>query len=165
ERIQAPRQRQHQIFPRFQDAPHAILGRLRIEGKCFGWAQNRRVVDLDVAALAAATDQDLGRLGTPLRREMERSKIGFHLSQDVRGRSYQAHSHGAIRYFPQLPRIQSCERLPDLAEDCKGHGLPEYVFPGARNITLSSCLHCTPKPIRSTGTSREKKPSTVSFDG
>src|SRR5256885_14449521 len=96
---------------------------------------------------------------------MERKEISFHLPEDLGGRSDQSHSDRTLCHIAQFPRIQGCERLPDLAKDCKGHGLPEYVFPGALNITLSSCFHCTPKPTRSKGTSGEKKLKTVSFEG
>src|SRR6266404_4789052 len=92
-------------------------------------------------------------------------KIGFHLPQCVGGRSDQSHSQWAISHIAQLPWIQGCKSLPYLAKDSEGHGLPEYVFRGARNITFSSCLHCTPNPILSTGISGEKKLRTISLAG
>src|ERR1700719_1692657 len=92
-------------------------------------------------------------------------EIGFHLPQGVSRRSDQSHPQRAISHIPQLPWIQGCKSLPYLAKDSEGHGLPEYVFRGARNITLSSCLHCTPNPILSTGISGEKKLRTISFAG
>src|SRR6266404_6449381 len=93
------------------------------------------------------------------------SEVGFHLPQGVCGRSDQSHSQWAISHIAQLPRVQGCKSLPYLAEDSEGHGLPEYDFRGARNITLSSCLHCTPNPILSTGISGEKKFKTTSLAG
>src|SRR5579862_1245887 len=92
-------------------------------------------------------------------------EVGFHLPQCVGRRSDETHPYRAIGHIPQFPRIQGCKSLPYLAEDSEGHGLPEYVFSGARNITLSSCLHCTPNPILSTGISGEKKLRTTSLAG
>src|SRR6476646_11670638 len=94
-----------------------------------------------------------------------RGEVGFHLPQSVSGRSNEPHSQRAVCHIPQLPRIQGCKSLPYLAEDSEGHGLPEYVFREARNMTLSSCLHCTPNPILSTGISGEKKLRTISLAG
>src|ERR1700726_3275164 len=92
-------------------------------------------------------------------------EVGFHLPQGVGGRSDESHPQRAISHIPQFPRVQGCKSLPYLAEDSEGHGLPEYEFTGARNMTLSSCLHCTPNPILSTGISGEKKLRTTSLAG
>src|ERR1019366_5673470 len=92
-------------------------------------------------------------------------EVGFHLPQGVGRRRDESHPQWAISHITQLPRIQGCKSLPYLAEDSEGHGLPECVFRGARNITLNSCLHCTPNPILSTGISGEKKLRTTSLAG
>src|SRR5579863_4968268 len=92
-------------------------------------------------------------------------EIRFHPSHCVGGRSDETYPYRAVGHITQLPRVQGCKSLPYLAEDSEGHGLPEYVFRGARNMTLSSCLHCTPNPILSTGISGEKKLRTISLAG
>src|SRR5512147_2929208 len=92
-------------------------------------------------------------------------EVGFHLPQSVGRRGDESYTQRAISHITQLPRVQGCKSLPYLAEDSEGHGLPENVFRGARNMTLSSCLHCTPNPILSTGISGEKNLRTTSLAG
>ena len=85
-RVQTPRQRQHQILALPHDAPDAVLGSFRIEGKSLGGPQERGFVDLDVAGRPAAANQNLDRFSPALRREVVRCEELLHLAERFAGR-------------------------------------------------------------------------------
>src|SRR5581483_537573 len=163
ERLQAAGQGQHQVLAFAHDAPDAILGSIRIEGKCIGWPKQRRFVNLHVAEGVAAPDEHLECLGPAFRGQMVRSEESLHIAERFLRRGDQAYADRPLGFGTHFRRVQIHDRLSNLPEDCESHGC-EWAE-GARNITRNSCLHCIPIPTRSIGTLAEKYWSTFSLDG
>ena len=98
--------REHEILALPHDAPDAVPGRFRIEGKRLGRPQQRGFVDLHVAGRPTAPDQHLQRLCAALRRQAMRDKEPLHAAERFLGGRHQAHVHGPIGLCPHVRGIQ-----------------------------------------------------------